>query len=107
VRVGDEVKAGDVLAELDLKDYQNAIKAAELELENAKLGLSKLLNNDTSLAQAKVRSQIKEAELSLQVESQQYDVLKKQLATTLQQKKDQLLQLNREYDLAKKELDIE
>lgn len=106
VHVGDEVKVGDVLAELDLKDYQNAIKAAELELENAQLGLKKLLNNDTSLAQAKVRSQIKEAQLALAVESDQYDILKKQLDAALQQKKDALQQLNREYVLAKNELDI-
>ncbi len=106
VHVGDEVKAGDILAELDLKDYTNAIKTTELELENAQFGLSKLLSNDTSVLQAKIRAQIKEAELSLETESDQYSILQKQLETALQQKKDELEETNRTYELAKKELDI-
>ena len=92
VDVGDEVKAWDILAEIDLDDYHNAIQTAQLEVENAQLGLGKLLNNDTSLAEAKVNSQIKEAELSLAVETDQYQVLKRQLEDTLRQKQDQLAQ---------------
>jgi hypothetical protein len=91
---------------LDLKDYTNAIKTTELELENAQFGLSKLLSNDTSVLQAKIRAQIKEAELSLETESDQYSILQKQLETALQQKKDELEETNRTYELAKKELDI-
>ncbi len=106
VQVGDEVKAGDVLAELDLKDYEDTIKAAQLQLENAQFGLTKLLNNDTSLAQAQVRSQIKEAELSLSVETEQYAILQKQLSAALTQKRAQLEQTTREYEIAKSELDI-
>ncbi len=52
VSVGDEVKAGDVLAELDMDDYYNAVQTSELELSNTQIWLEKLLNNDTSLMEA-------------------------------------------------------
>lgn len=37
VNIGDEVKADDILAQLNMDEYQNAIQTSQLELANAKL----------------------------------------------------------------------
>ena len=104
--MGDQVAAGDVLAELDMDDYYNSIQSAELELANAKIGLQKLINNDTSVREAQLASQLNEAKSNLQVEQEQYGVLQAQLASTLQQQRDNLDQLQRDYNLSKKSVDL-
>jgi len=62
VKVGDEVKRGSLIAQLDDTDGQKAVRDAETSLENAKLSLEKLtatpsvvslLQAENSLAQAK------------------------------------------------------
>jgi hypothetical protein len=89
-----------------MDDYQNAIQTSTLELENAKLSLNKLLNNDTSLSESQINSQIKEAQSNYILEVEQKKNLEKQLITSLQQKKDELNQMKRDYDLAQKNLEI-
>jgi len=42
VRLGQEVKSGAILAQLDSKDAQKAVRDAEINLENAQISLSKL-----------------------------------------------------------------
>ena len=104
--IWNEIKAWDILAELSMNDYQNAIQASKLELENAKLWLSKLLNNDTSLAEAKIQSQINETKNSYEIELEQYKILWLQLETTIKQKENQLEQAFSNYQLAKNSIDI-
>lgn len=106
VKVWDEVKAWAVLAELSMDDYKNAVQTAQLELENARLGLTKLLNNDTSLREAQLNSQINESKSTYDVEVDQEKVLREQLNTILKQKKDQLEQLVRDYKTSAKNLEI-
>lgn len=106
VKVWDEIKAGQILAELNMDDYQNAIQTSTLELENAKLSLNKLLNNDTSLSESQINSQINETQSSYYLEIEQKVNLEKQLSTSLEQKKDELEQMKRDYDLAQKNLEI-
>jgi hypothetical protein len=89
-----------------MDDYQNAIQTSTLELENAKLSLYKLLNNDTSLSESQINSQINETQSSYNLEIEQKINLEKQLETSLQQKKDELEQMKRDYDLAQKNLEI-
>jgi capsule polysaccharide export protein KpsE/RkpR len=89
-----------------MSDYQNAIQTASLEVENAKLVLNKLLNNDTSLSEAQIKSQINEAESNYDLEVEQKQILEKQQGTLLQQKKDELDQLLTDYKLAQKNLEI-
>lgn len=102
VRVWDEVKAWQILAELKMQDFENAINWAKLELENAKLWLKKLLNNDTSLREAQIKSQIQETKANLDVEVEQEKLLKIQLETNINQKNDTLVQLQKDYDLEEK-----
>lgn len=106
VNVWDEVKAGQILAELNMDDYENTINTAKLELDNARLSLTKLLNNDTSLRESQLNSQIKQTKANYEVEIEQENVLKKQLETLLAQKNNNLEQLVRDYKLAKKNLEI-
>ncbi len=102
VKIWDEVTAWEVLAELNMDDYHNALQTAELDVANAQLWLDKLLNNDTSLRQAQIRSQINETTSSYELGLEQFDILKKQLSTAMKQEKDQLDQMQRNYELAKK-----
>lgn len=106
VKIWDEVKAWQILAELNMDDYQNAIQTNQLEIENAKLWLTKLLNNDTSLRETQLNSQINETKSNYDVETEQLKILQKQLDTNLAQKKDNLEQLMRDYELDKKNLEI-
>ena len=43
VEVGDKVKAGDVLLSYDIKDYENAVKQAQIQYDNAILNKAELL----------------------------------------------------------------
>ena len=43
VKVGDKVKAGDVLLSYDIKDYENAVIQAQIQYENALLNKAELL----------------------------------------------------------------
>jgi len=72
VQVGNEVKKGSLIAQLDDTDGQKAVRNAETSLENAKLSLEKLmapaselslLQAENSLAQAKESKQNAEKNL--------------------------------------------
>jgi len=104
--VGDQVHSWDILAELNMDDYHNAIQTAELDFANVQLTLQKLLNNDTSLIQAQIRSKINEAKLSYNIEFEELKVLEQKHNTILQQKMDQLEQLGRDYQLAQRSLEV-
>ncbi len=106
VRVWDEVKAWDILAELSLDDYDNAVKTAQIDLENARLWLTKLLNNDTSVRESQLRMQISEAKTNYEVEKEQESILKRQLDVELQKKNDLLQQKLRDYRIAQKDLEV-
>lgn len=106
VKVWDQVKAWEILAELNLADYENAVKTSQLELENAKLWLTKLLNNDTSLRESQLKSIINETQSNYDIEKEQEKILKQQLDTIVQQKRDQLEQLTKDYNLSKKNLEV-
>jgi hypothetical protein len=94
------------LAELDMDEYSNTIQSAQLDVENAQLSLNKLLNNDTSLTEAQIQSQLNESRNSYQNELDQLSLLQEQVQVSLQQKNDQLEQLNREFEIAKKSLTV-
>lgn len=106
VKPWDRVKAWQVLAELDMESYRNSILSAELDLANARLGLSKMQNNDTTLPEAQLKSQLIDAQLWLQVEEQSTSVLNQQLSNMYLQKDNQISRQLSEYEIAKKSLDV-
>ena len=55
VEVGDKVKAGDILLSYDIKDYENAVKQAQIQYDNAVLNKAELLEQ-----KQKIEDQIKE-----------------------------------------------
>lgn len=107
VKIWDEVKAWQVLAELDMKEYQNNIEWARLDIKNAEITYNKLINNDTSLAEAQKKNQIKETKSSYDLALEQEKTLKNQLDTSIWQKKEQLEQMTRDYKVAEKNLQVE
>jgi HlyD family secretion protein len=54
VRMGDQVAAGDVLAELDPADYPQQVISAQIELINAQKSLDDLVTSGSSLAAAEL-----------------------------------------------------
>ncbi len=61
VKVGDKVKAGDVLARLDTLDFDNAIRDATYPLEQARLALQKVQRKAESGTDLAIASQSLEA----------------------------------------------
>ncbi|NLO98814.1 MAG: HlyD family efflux transporter periplasmic adaptor subunit [Clostridiaceae bacterium] len=49
VKVGDKVKAGDVLLSYDIKDYENAVIQAQIQYENALLNKAELLEQKKNI----------------------------------------------------------
>lgn len=72
---GDEVQKWDIIAELDMETVLNNITQAEIDLQNAQLSLSEVLDgNDTSqILQAE--NNWEQAKLDLEVAQQEYQSL--------------------------------
>lgn len=64
VKVGDEVKAGDVLAQANAKQYEDAVKNAELNLQSAQLALAELEAPATTDEIATAQAQLNAAQAS-------------------------------------------
>ena len=62
VKVGDKVKAGDVLAELDTADLQLQLQSAEVNLKNAQANLAKTQTPNTELDIANAKAQLASAQ---------------------------------------------
>ncbi len=81
VDVGDKVKAGQVLANIDSKTYELQLKQAEADLASAKASYDKnsslaYINTETSFKQAKsnldrLLSVLKQSEIDLQLQAKQ------------------------------------
>ncbi|MBU4298515.1 efflux RND transporter periplasmic adaptor subunit [Patescibacteria group bacterium] len=66
VEKGEEVKTGKLIVNLDVQDYQKAVKDAETSLETAKLELEELLNPPDELTLLKAENTVLQAKNSLE-----------------------------------------
>ncbi|OGZ33468.1 MAG: hypothetical protein A2Y98_03005 [Candidatus Portnoybacteria bacterium RBG_19FT_COMBO_36_7] len=64
VSVGQEVKTGTLLAQMDSKDAQNAVRDAQASLENAKLSMEKLQQSSDVLSLLQAQNSLAQAEES-------------------------------------------
>ncbi len=62
VKVGDQVKAGDVLAELDTTDLNLQLRSAQVSLKNAQAALAQARNPNTAQDIANARAQLESAQ---------------------------------------------
>ena len=106
VKPWDRITAGQILAELDMEEYDNNILAAELDLANARLGLSRMQNPDIALWVAQLKTQLLDAQLWLGEEQQSTNVLNQQLTNTYQAKKNQVELSLKEIELAEKSQEL-
>ena len=102
----DNVSKGQVLAELDMEEYDNNILAAELDLANARLWLSKMRNPDISLWQAQLNTQLLEAQLWVWIEQQSSTVLDQQLHNIYLSKNNQVQLAIQELEIAKRSQEL-
>ncbi len=71
----DQVKKGDIIAELDPSSVQSDILQAELSLENAKLQLDETVNGDRSAQILQAQNNLDQTKAKLDIAQQQYDNL--------------------------------
>lgn len=76
VKVGDKVKAGDVLARIDDLDARKTLSAAESALANAKLALQTARKEHADLIAAPTEAEIQEAKAALATAQQAVEDLK-------------------------------
>ncbi len=80
VEKGSKVKAGDILAELEIKDLQNQTQAAQVDLEKAQLALEQAKSaNDDALANAQRNLEIEQIKLQEAIKQQEFAVQQAQL----------------------------
>ncbi len=112
VKEGQEVKKGQVIAELDSKDAENSIRQAELNLENSQINLKQLYEpvDESKILQAK--NSITSSQNAFDVAQKEYDNLIQthknaldnlQKGIEISQKEYAVAQTN--YDIAKLELE--
>ncbi len=93
VDVGDKVKAGQVLANIESKTYELQLKQAEADLASAKASYDKnsslaFVNSETSFKQAKsnldrLLSVLKQSEIDLQLQAKQAEAMIKKSTSDL------------------------
>jgi enamine deaminase RidA (YjgF/YER057c/UK114 family) len=87
-----------------MTDYHAAVEAAQLELDSALLALDQLYNNDISLREQQLRTQIRQLEADLHTYQDEYTTLTQRLEDTYQQKTSHLAQAERELSIATQDL---
>lgn len=74
-KVGDTVKAGDVIAEIDAKSAYMDIESAKLSLSNARNSYNKLFSSTTESDKIRAKNTLTESESSLKLLESQYQNL--------------------------------
>ena len=80
---GDRVKKDEIIAKLDKEEVLNDIKQAEITLENARLDLQDLLNNDISTEKLKIENSIRDNERKVEIAQNELNILKNEKENAL------------------------
>lgn len=94
----DTVKKWDIIAELDSSDVYDSIDEAQINLENAKLNYDQLFDDPE-------KSQILQAENSLTVAQNNYNIAKKELENLKVTQANSILNIEKNIETGKKELE--
>jgi len=73
VQIGQEVKTGALLAQLNSRDAQSAVNDAEISLESAKIDLDKLLAGSDAQSLVQAENAVAQAERDLEKTQENYD----------------------------------
>jgi multidrug resistance efflux pump len=69
---GDEVKKGDIIAELDQSSVESSILQAEINLQNAQLQLDETVNGDRSAQILQAQNNLEQSKIKLDVAQKEY-----------------------------------
>lgn len=108
----DEVKKGDIIAEIDNSDGYTSIKEAEISLQNSKINLSQLYEEEDESKITSAKNSITNTEKSITIAKQELENLKisqenslTKLQENLEIEKKNLETMQTDLSLAKQELE--
>ncbi|HMT01060.1 MAG TPA: efflux RND transporter periplasmic adaptor subunit [Candidatus Absconditabacterales bacterium] len=99
VRVGDHIKKGDIIAELDSSDAINSIRQAEISLESAKIRLQEVIKGNTQAQILQARNDLASTQQKIPIAEQEYEQLLIEQANVLSQKKNDIALKEKELKL--------
>lgn len=77
VSEGQQVKKGDILAELDVSEYESQLEKAKLNVDNAQATLNQLLGSGLETERSNAQNGLSQAEITLENAQRNYEDLNK------------------------------
>ena len=103
-KVGDTVKAGELIAELDAKTTKLDYSNAKISLSNAQNNLNKLLRGSSETSKIRAQNTLSESEAKLELLEKQYESLIKQQENGIITSEANIKSLEEKLALAKSDL---
>ncbi len=104
VDVGDEVKAGEVLARLSARQLKSAVLEARASWQSAQASLDKLIKGATPEELAVTEEQLKSAEVTLNIKQKEFEDLIKKLEADEKSARDKVADAKRDLTTARDNL---
>ena len=104
-KIGDTVKAGELVAELDAKTTKLDYSNAKISLSNAQNNLNKILGGSSETSKIRAANTVSDSEAKLVLLQQQYDALVKQQQNSITTSEANIKSLEEKLSLAKSDLD--
>lgn len=104
VKVGDEVKSGDVLARLSARQLENAVLEARASWQSAKATLDKLMNGASPEELAVIEERVKSAEVTLDIRKKEFNDLLSKLEADENAARDSVITAERDLKTARDNL---
>lgn len=104
VDVGDEVKAGEVLARLSARQLKSAVLEAKASWQSAQASLDKLIKGATPEELAVTEERVKSAEVTLNIKQKEFEDLIKKLEADEKSARDKVSDAERDLTTARDNL---